>query len=70
MKASPNQSKISLSGHQIFYHNQNLYFSTFLLFDYKCLLGSKYGECPLPNYLDEAEFKHIRNEAFEGGKGS
>lgn len=35
----------------------------------KCLLGSKYGKCPLPNYLDEAEFTHIRNEAFEGGKG-
>lgn len=23
----------------------------------------------MPNYLDEAEFTHIRNEAFEGGKG-
>lgn len=35
----------------------------------KCLLGSKYGKFPLPNYLDEAEFTHIRNETFEGGKG-
>ncbi|XP_061166036.1 protein qui-1-like [Saccostrea echinata] len=33
-----------------------------------CLLGSKYGDCPLPSFLDEAEFTHIRNEAFEGGK--
>jgi hypothetical protein len=32
-------------------------------------LGSRYGECPLPSFLDEAEFTHIRNEAFEGGKG-
>ncbi|XP_064601514.1 protein qui-1-like [Liolophura sinensis] len=33
-----------------------------------CLLGDKYGKPPLPTYLEETEFVHIRSEAFEGGK--
>ncbi|KAL5018424.1 hypothetical protein ScPMuIL_004146 [Solemya velum] len=43
-------------------HNQSI--GPFFL----CLLGNKYGACPLPYALDEKEFKHIRNEAFDGGK--
>ncbi|KAK3091789.1 hypothetical protein FSP39_022622, partial [Pinctada imbricata] len=33
-----------------------------------CLIGNNYGECPLPVTIEECEFNHIRNEAFEAGK--
>ncbi|CAC5360920.1 unnamed protein product [Mytilus coruscus] len=33
-----------------------------------CLIGNKYGDCPLPIYLDEQEFQNIRKEMLACGK--
>ena len=35
----------------------------------QCLIGNRYGNTPLPKYLEESEFDLIRQEAFEAAKG-
>ena len=37
---------------------------------FQCFVGNMLGPVPLPMQLDESEYTHIHNEAFEAGKGT